>query len=78
MECLTGNLILATNIKTNEITRCVTVPIDIMSFSAISRNDISRRSNIINGLRNIWAFTRAAKHMGVSNLTGKRLKNIKD
>ena len=23
-------------------------------------------------------FTRAAKHMGVSNLTGKRLKSIKD
>ena len=23
-------------------------------------------------------FTRAAKHVGVSNLTGKRLKNIKD
>ena len=23
-------------------------------------------------------FTRAAEHMGISNLTGKRLKNIKD
>ena len=36
MECLTGNLDLATNIKTSAIMRIVTVRSDIMNFLVIS------------------------------------------
>ena len=51
MECLTGNLVLKRNIKTSAITRSVTFPSDIMNFSAISRDNISRCYNIINDVR---------------------------